>query len=725
MDVTFAGSPDRVEARLVPEAGFELDTFRVSGLPAPSELAARARARARRRGAVRVPADPRAAPSRRRPRRRRLRRRADGARGLAAPDPGRADRGRRAPRPREPARGAVRAAALPRVPDRRARTARSRSSAARSRRRRSRCDRDEARAALRAAAGRPGRARLRRQPRRRARSTRLAVDAWGADGPAVLHVSGERDYDALRGRVSGRTTGCCRSPTTSALRSPPPTSSSRARAGSVWELAAAGRPAILVPYPDATADHQTKNARVLRARGRRRDRRATARRPNAFPRSSRALLADPARLAEMGAAMRAAARPDAAERIAGGADRRLQPLAGRRHLDRRDRRRRHERVRRSSRTPGARRSPAGTGTRRRTSRRSRRAGIEVDDRAASRTPPDGWEVVVSTAFAGRVEGRPRADLLAELVSLRRSIVVAGAHGKTTTTAMIAFVPRPARARPGLADRRRDRRSSAATRGAGEGWLVVEGDESDRSSTRSAREIAVLSNVDLDHHATFASRGRGRGALRGVARPGAARRPRRGARSRSSSSSRCPVSTTAGTRPRRSRRSSSPASRAADAEARDRRVHGSRPAARARGRGGRRRRLRRLRAQSRRSSRVTLARRGSLTSGRVLVALPAAPLLAHAPPRARARASRSPRRTRVCVTDIYPAREEPLDGRDRASSSSTRSREVRAGCGSPDARASRTALASSRLGASRATSCSRSAPASVEVARRRSLLEALA
>ncbi|HEX7582327.1 MAG TPA: Mur ligase domain-containing protein, partial [Gaiellaceae bacterium] len=53
-------------------------------------------------------------------------------------------------------------------------------------------------------------------------------------------------------------------------------------------------------------------------------------------------------------------------------------------------------------------------------------------------PPKGWEVYVSTAFAGRVEGRPRADLLAELVSLRRSIVVAGAHGKTTTSAMIAF-----------------------------------------------------------------------------------------------------------------------------------------------------------------------------------------------------------------------------------------------------------------------------------------------
>ena len=53
-------------------------------------------------------------------------------------------------------------------------------------------------------------------------------------------------------------------------------------------------------------------------------------------------------------------------------------------------------------------------------------------------PPAGAEAIVSTAFAGRVSGRARGELLAELVSLRPSIVVAGAHGKTTTTAMIAF-----------------------------------------------------------------------------------------------------------------------------------------------------------------------------------------------------------------------------------------------------------------------------------------------
>ena len=51
---------------------------------------------------------------------------------------------------------------------------------------------------------------------------------------------------------------------------------------------------------------------------------------------------------------------------------------------------------------------------------------------------EGWEVVVSTAYAGLVEGRSRADFLAELVSLQDAIVVGGSHGKGTTTALIAF-----------------------------------------------------------------------------------------------------------------------------------------------------------------------------------------------------------------------------------------------------------------------------------------------
>jgi UDP-N-acetylmuramate--alanine ligase len=119
-------------------------------------------------------------------------------------------------------------------------------------------------------------------------------------------------------------------------------------------------------------------------------------------------------------------------------------------------------------------------------------------------PPSGWEAYVSTAFADRVEGRPRADLLAELVAQRRTIVVAGAHGKTTTTAMIAFCLDRLGLDPAFLIGA-DVPQLGGNARAGSGWLVVEGDESDRSVGALRPEVAVLLNVDLDHHTTFVSR----------------------------------------------------------------------------------------------------------------------------------------------------------------------------------------------------------------------------
>lgn len=131
-------------------------------------------------------------------------------------------------------------------------------------------------------------------------------------------------------------------------------------------------------------------------------------------------------------------------------------------------------------------------------------GIGVTISPEPPEPPAGWEAYVSTAFAGRVPGRPRADLLAELVSLRRSIVVAGAHGKTTTSAMIAFCLDRLDLDPAFLIGGEVEQLGGNAR-AGEGWLVVEGDESDRSVAALRPEVAVLLNVDLDHHTTFASR----------------------------------------------------------------------------------------------------------------------------------------------------------------------------------------------------------------------------
>jgi UDP-N-acetylmuramate--alanine ligase len=131
-------------------------------------------------------------------------------------------------------------------------------------------------------------------------------------------------------------------------------------------------------------------------------------------------------------------------------------------------------------------------------------GIAVEISPEPPAPPTGWEAYVSTAFVDRVEGRPRGDLLAELVSLQRAIVVAGAHGKTTTSAMIAFCLDRLGLDPAFLIGG-DVAQLGGNARAGSGWLVVEGDESDRSVGALRPEIAVLLNVDLDHHTTFASR----------------------------------------------------------------------------------------------------------------------------------------------------------------------------------------------------------------------------
>ena len=129
-------------------------------------------------------------------------------------------------------------------------------------------------------------------------------------------------------------------------------------------------------------------------------------------------------------------------------------------------------------------------------------GVEVD-LGGDPAPPDGYEVVLSAAHAERAAGRPRADFLAELLALRPSIVVGGAHGKTTTAAMIAYVLRELELDPawivgGVVAQ------LGGNAGVGEGWLVVEGDESDRSIGLLRPEIAVVTNVELDHHAAYSS-----------------------------------------------------------------------------------------------------------------------------------------------------------------------------------------------------------------------------
>jgi UDP-N-acetylglucosamine--N-acetylmuramyl-(pentapeptide) pyrophosphoryl-undecaprenol N-acetylglucosamine transferase len=142
----------------------------------------------------------------------------------------------------------------------------------------------------------------------------IAVEGFGEEGPAVLHICGERYLGALEGRVSRD--GYRLIPWTDDFGAALDAADLvLARSGgSVWEIAAAGKPAVLVPSPNVTADHQTKNARYFESAGGALvvSEPAIAR----VPEIVRGLLADGGRLAAMGEAMRGASKPDAADEIA-------------------------------------------------------------------------------------------------------------------------------------------------------------------------------------------------------------------------------------------------------------------------------------------------------------------------------------------------------------------------------------------------------------------------
>jgi UDP-N-acetylglucosamine--N-acetylmuramyl-(pentapeptide) pyrophosphoryl-undecaprenol N-acetylglucosamine transferase len=313
--VTFAGSPDRVEARLVPDAGYELDTFPISGFPRrPSPALVSALWRA-----ALAPSACRGILRRRRP---------DvvfGGGGYVAGPMLVAAASLRIPaalseadahlglanRLASPfAKRVYLAYPLPGLDGRKHRVV-----------------------------GRPIPERARAVPRAEARElfelpqdgpvllvagalagahalNELTVEAFAEAGPAILHITGGRDYDDVRARVTRPDyrvipetdrIGAAYSAADLVL----------ARAGSsVFELAAAGRPAILVPYPFATGDHQARNAEHFAGAGGA----IMVREPDLgeVPDLVRSLLGDTARLAQMSEAMVRAARPDAADRIAEG-----------------------------------------------------------------------------------------------------------------------------------------------------------------------------------------------------------------------------------------------------------------------------------------------------------------------------------------------------------------------------------------------------------------------
>src|SRR5579862_8730326 len=310
--VTFAGSPDRVEARLVPERGYDFDGFAVSGFPrrpGPALVRALAQALAAPAACLRILA----------------KRRPDvvlGAGGYVAGPMVLAARLRRIPCALTEADAHLGLAnrlaaplaarvflALPvgREGEKYRAVGRPIPEASRP------LEREEARSRLGLAAdarvvlvfgGSLG-ARLLND---------VALDAWAEAGPAVIHLCGERDYPELEGRAT-RPDYLLRPFMDEIGVAYGAADIVLARAGgSVWELAAAALPAVLVPGEFATGQHQEKNARwFVDAGGALVVPEAEAARA---PGMVTELLGDADRLAAMAAAMRAVAKPDAAEEIA-------------------------------------------------------------------------------------------------------------------------------------------------------------------------------------------------------------------------------------------------------------------------------------------------------------------------------------------------------------------------------------------------------------------------
>ena len=523
----------------------------------------------------------------------------------------------------------------------------------------------------------------------------VAVEAFGAERPG-----GPAPDRRARLRASctpgslATTTSCSRRSSGSALRCGAADLALARAGGSVWELAAAGFPrsssptrtrrpttrprtrsyferaggAVVVPELGA---RRAPRRRALAARGR------TASSPLCARRCS------------------ALARPDAAEEIA----EELIALAGRSRVDASGSSGSAARAcpaTRCSRMHGGPRSAAGTASRRPISRTPRRRDRRVDRARAGRARRVGGDRLVRLSTS---PARAAPSSSPSSSRLQRSIVVAGAHGKTTTTAMIAFVLDRLGLDPAFLIGG-DVPQLGANAGAGRAGSSSRVTSRTGRSRRSGRRSRSCTNVELDHHATFGSLAEVQALFDALARPRAERRARselepvrlrtRAARrAQPAERGRCARRARAGRRGPRGGRAAPCAS--------------SRRGAPLRAAGAARRaRLRRLRpppGRGRRGARCgARARAGS--SARPL---PAAPLLAHAASRARARPRALSAADAVAVTDVYAAREEPVQGVSGKLVVDALT-EFGRGCRSRGRRGSRTACGSSPGARGPATSC---------------------
>ena len=335
----------------------------------------------------------------------------------------------------------------------------------------------------------------------------LVVEAWGEVGPGdPAHLGRARLRARCRRRVKRERLPPDRRDRAHRRRATrPPTSSSRGRGARVWEIAAAGKPAILVPYPFATGDHQAKNAQhFVQAGGAIMVRELDL---DDVPDLVRSLLDDAAAPRAMGEAMLRAARPGRGRRDRRGADRACARLSGRRlwfvgigGAGLSALRAARARVGRGGRRLGPRPDAVPRAARRTSRSRSR----------PSRHVPDGWEAVVSSAYPDVARAAPRASCSRELVGCagldrRRRHARQGDDGGDDRVRAARD-----RARPRVADRRAGAaarlRTPARARAGSSSRATSRTARCSRSAPRSPSSRTSSSTTTRE----FASRGRARG-----------------------------------------------------------------------------------------------------------------------------------------------------------------------------------------------------------------------
>ena len=339
----------------------------------------------------------------------------------------------------------------------------------------------------------------------------------------VLHIAGALDFERVseiaHGRAGHKVLGFCdQMPSAYALAD---LVIARSGASSLTEIAISGHPSILVPYPFAADDHQTRNAEVFAEAGAAKlvqERDLDAEKLASLATS---ILQDLPTYKRMAKAARALAIPDAAERVCAAIEATLSSLMNdlsqrltdtqqaAAHPSHRRGRIGHERTRAAAVGHGPQGQRLGPrhhrGNRAHAGRRPRflvaphrgsrqRRGLVVFSSAIRPENP-----AYAAAVAAKIPLYRRAECLAAILHTRKGIIISGTHGKTTTSSMTAHVLREAGQKPSHYVGAEIPILGANAKWSEDGeFMVAEGDESDGTLALYRPEHSVILNIEAEH-----------------------------------------------------------------------------------------------------------------------------------------------------------------------------------------------------------------------------------